>query len=220
MIVGLAFSTVRDLVVRHGHAYTSQPLPKGTGRAKPQACYANALHAALSGRRVYVEEFAIPPKGDLAVLRAWVTDSKNPMIAYDPTWKTDRDYFGIPFQLDYVLRMNKGRPTSAFWTFGSWAGRSCAARTGSRTLCGGMRRPVRSLPPRAVYDTPLRCARSWRVASPTRATSTATSRGSQPPRSSRRVPKDGTEILYERRPRQRAFVDKGLGVKQGEACHR
>ena len=61
----------------------------------------------MSGKWVYVEGFAIPEKGGLAVLHAWVTDPKNPAVAHDPTWGTGRDYFGIPFQLDYVLRVQK-----------------------------------------------------------------------------------------------------------------
>src|ERR1035441_10278728 len=112
MIVGPAFATVRDLVVRHGRAYNSKPLPRGRWSRGLQACYANALHAAMTGRWVYVEGFAIPDKGGLAVLHAWVTNLKNPVVAYDPTWGTGREYFGIPFRLDYVLRMHEktGRP--------------------------------------------------------------------------------------------------------------
>lgn len=107
MIVGPAFATVRDLVVQHGRAYTIQPLPRGQWSRGLQACYANALHAAMSGKWVYVEGFAIPAKGSLAVLHAWVTNPKNPVVAHDPTWGTGREYFGIPFQLDYVLRVHE-----------------------------------------------------------------------------------------------------------------
>src|ERR1039457_6329140 len=64
MIVGPAFATVRDLVVQYGRAYTSKPLPRGRWSRGLQVCYANALHAAMSGKWVYVEGFAIPAKGD------------------------------------------------------------------------------------------------------------------------------------------------------------
>jgi len=104
MIVGPAFATVRDLVLQHGRAYTIKPLPKGAWSRGLQACYANALQAALTGKWVYVEGFAIPEKGDLAVLHAWVTNPKNPVVAHDPTWGTGREYLGIPFRLDYVLQ--------------------------------------------------------------------------------------------------------------------
>jgi hypothetical protein len=61
---------------------------------------------------VYIEGFAIPRRGNLAVLHAWVTDPENPVVAYDPTWRGGREYFGIPFKLDYVLRIweKAGRP--------------------------------------------------------------------------------------------------------------
>ena len=107
MIVGPAFATVRDLVVQHGRAYTSKSLPRGRWSRGVQACFANALHAAMSGKWVYVEGFAIPEKGGLAVLHAWVTDPKNPMVACDRTWGTGREYFGIPFQLEYVVRTHE-----------------------------------------------------------------------------------------------------------------
>jgi hypothetical protein len=107
MIVGPAFATVRDLVVQQGRAYTIQPLPRGQWSRGLQACYANALHAAMTGRWVYVEGFAIPDNGELAILHAWVTDPKNPVVAYDPTWGKGREYYGIPFQLEYVLRVQQ-----------------------------------------------------------------------------------------------------------------
>src|ERR1035438_1543085 len=89
MIVGPAFATVRDLVLQHGRA--SKPLPHGQWSRGLQAYYANALHAAMSGRWVYVEGFAIPSKGDLAVLHAWVTNPKKPTVAHDPTWGRGRE---------------------------------------------------------------------------------------------------------------------------------
>ena len=107
MIVGPAFATVRDLVLHHGRAYANKSLPQGEWARDSQACHANALHAAMTGRWVYVEGFAIPAKGDLAVLHAWVTNPKNPVVAHDPTWGNGREYFGIPFRLDYVLRMHQ-----------------------------------------------------------------------------------------------------------------
>jgi hypothetical protein len=66
----------------------------------------------MSGKWVYIEGFAIPATGGLAVLHAWVTNPEHPVVAYDPTWGTGREYFGIPFRLDYVLGMHEktGRP--------------------------------------------------------------------------------------------------------------
>jgi hypothetical protein len=36
-----------------------------------------------------------------------VTNLKNPVFAHNRTWGNGREYFGIPFQLDYVLRMHE-----------------------------------------------------------------------------------------------------------------
>lgn len=107
MIVGPAFATVRDLVIHHGRTYSSKPLPHGGWSRGLQACYANALQAAMTRKWVYVEGFAIPTSGDLAVLHAWVTNPKNPTVAHDPTWGNGREYLGIPFRLDYVLRVQE-----------------------------------------------------------------------------------------------------------------
>ena len=104
-IVGPAFATIRELVARHGRAYTIRPLPRGWWPSEPQACYANSLHAAIGRKWVYVEGFAIPKPGSLAVPHAWVTNPHDSGVAYDPTWRAGREYFGIPFRLDYVLRM-------------------------------------------------------------------------------------------------------------------
>jgi hypothetical protein len=105
MVVGPAFATIRDLVAQYGRAFTIRALPKGHWSSESQACYANALRAAIARQWVYVEGFAIPRRASLAVLHAWVTDPRNPVAAHDPTWRTGREYFGIPFRLNYVLRM-------------------------------------------------------------------------------------------------------------------
>jgi len=102
-VIGPAFATVRDLVLQHGRLFTRKALPRGQWLCTPQACYANALSAALTDGWAYVEGFATPRRGALAVLHAWVINPKNPAVAYDPTWPWGHEYFGIPFRLDYVL---------------------------------------------------------------------------------------------------------------------
>ena len=132
-VVGPAFATIRELVTRHGRPYTIRPLPRGRWSREPQACYANALHAATARKWVYVEGFAIPKSGGLAVMHAWVT---NPTI---PAWLTTRR--GAPgantlaFRSGSTTRSECSRKPGilAFWTFGNWAGRSFAAMTESKT---------------------------------------------------------------------------------------
>jgi hypothetical protein len=72
---------------------------------------------------VYVEGYATPEPGRLPVLHARVTDAENLTIAYDPTWKNGCEYFGIPFLLDYVVRVqeNTGHPgVLDAWDVGAW----------------------------------------------------------------------------------------------------
>jgi hypothetical protein len=63
----------------------------------------------------------------------WVTNPHHFGVAHDPTRRDGREYFGIPFRLDYALRMSRKPGILAFWTFGNWAGRSFAAMTESKT---------------------------------------------------------------------------------------
>jgi hypothetical protein len=125
MTVGPAFATIRDLVVQHGRAYTIQPLPDGEWFRGLQACYANALQAAITGKWVYVEGFAIPAKGDLAVLHAWVTSPKNPLVAHDPTWR---------HSVQARLRTSNTEASGAPWRSG---------RLGTRVAPPTRRRPDR-----------------------------------------------------------------------------
>lgn len=106
MIVGPAFSTIADLVLKYGYMFSRQPLPKGRWQRGLGACYGNALWAARRKRYIYVEGYAISEGGSgLAQHHAWVTDPANPSVAYDPTWGQGVEYFGIPFRLEYVLTM-------------------------------------------------------------------------------------------------------------------
>ena len=87
----------------HGCGCTIRP--RGSWSRAPKACYANVLHAAIARKSVYVEGFATPKPGSLAVLHARVNNLHNSGVAYDLTWRDGHEYFGIPFRLDYVLRM-------------------------------------------------------------------------------------------------------------------
>jgi hypothetical protein len=62
----------------------------------------------LSGTGFTLKASRFQKPGGLAVLHARVTSPSNSGIANDPTWRPGREYFGIPFRLDYVLRMCGG----------------------------------------------------------------------------------------------------------------
>jgi hypothetical protein len=108
MIIGPVFPTIESLVLQYGHTFTRQPLPKGRWAKDMGQCYANALRAAKTRRYVYVEGYAISKVASgRAQLHAWVTDPANSTVAFDPTWGSAAEYFGIPFRLEYLLKMHK-----------------------------------------------------------------------------------------------------------------
>lgn len=107
MVIGPAFATMRELVLKHGRPFDIQPLPNDKWQRDDGACYANALKAAQTRRYVYVEGYAVAEgRSELAKLHAWVTDPQNPTVAFDPTWGHGREYFGIPFRLEYVVGLH------------------------------------------------------------------------------------------------------------------
>jgi hypothetical protein len=104
MTIGPAFATIADVVLKFGHSFDRRPLPRGRWQRDLGACYENALKAAMTGRYIYVEGYAVTREGSLPRYHAWVTDPANPTVAFDPTWENGGvEYFGIPFRLDYLL---------------------------------------------------------------------------------------------------------------------
>ena len=132
-VVGLAFATTRELVVRHGRAYIIRPLPRGRWSHEPQACYANALHAAIARKWVYVEGFAIPKSGGLAVLHAWVSNPQNSGVAYDRRGALGANTLAFHSGSTTCSACARKAGMLAFWTFGNWAGHSSVAKTESKT---------------------------------------------------------------------------------------
>jgi len=71
------------------------------------------------GRAPYVEGFASPAKGDLAMLHAWVTNPKNPVVAHEPDKKLSekdaRDYYNV-FDAPAMKRFIADPPFESFQT--------------------------------------------------------------------------------------------------------
>ena len=65
-------------------------------------CFENAVKAVWGnpGRLVYIEGYAA---NIIPVYHAWVYDRRT-QCCYDPTWDDGRDYFGVPFSLQYLNR--------------------------------------------------------------------------------------------------------------------
>lgn len=107
-VIGPAFATIAEVVLKFGCHFDPQPLPRGKWQRGLGACYGNALKAARSGRYIYVEGYATSRENGLPHHHAWVTDPANPVVAFDPTWgNAGIEYFGIPFQLEYILMASK-----------------------------------------------------------------------------------------------------------------
>ena len=131
--VGPAFATIRELVVRHGRAYTIRPLPRGWWPGEPQACYANSLQAAIARKWVYVEGFAIPKPGSLAVLHAWVTNPYNSGVLTTRRGAPGANTLAFHSDSSTCSECARELGILAFWTFGNWAGRYSGAMTESKT---------------------------------------------------------------------------------------
>jgi len=93
--------TVFKLVAENGFEFKGSPLPDYIKQRTPKECFANALHLALETGLTYVEGYisvhAVP------IHHAWCVDEHGTVI--DPTVVNpeDREYFGIPMDIDFVM---------------------------------------------------------------------------------------------------------------------
>jgi hypothetical protein len=95
-------------MLNHGRDYPVGPETYAGPRGTPQSCYMNATHLAINTQLddnalTYVEG-SISVCG-IPIDHAWCINADG--IVIDPTLKPDkevRDYFGVPFQTDYVRK--------------------------------------------------------------------------------------------------------------------
>jgi hypothetical protein len=109
------FFGVEDFVREHGRTWPPQQLPPGYKLMKLGHCGRNASRLALRDPELtYVEGFAVPNFfiGQVNYLgHSWVADPEGRVI--DPTWpEGGSEYFGVPFETDYVRGIGKGKPIS------------------------------------------------------------------------------------------------------------
>lgn len=97
---------IRQVVLRHGRSYVTQPLPPGFAGGELGTCHADAIQLAVRSGLTYVEGFALIGPGRFALLHGWCADDRGRVI--DRTWK-DRGtaYFGVPIQSDYLRRKQR-----------------------------------------------------------------------------------------------------------------
>lgn len=89
--------SVHQFVLDHGRMFTITPksFPR-TGKMKE--CFKNALALAIRRNLTYCEGYAI---NIIPTIHAWCIDKDGNVI--DPTWENAKEYYGVPFQTDYVL---------------------------------------------------------------------------------------------------------------------
>lgn len=96
----LKYSSFEEFVLRNGRQfYFACPISKV---GKPKECFKNAYLLAENKGLIYVEGYAITKGVPVPTLHAWCID-KNDAV-YDPTWKDGIDYFGVPFDINYVRK--------------------------------------------------------------------------------------------------------------------
>lgn len=113
-------------VLDHGREYEPTPWKTWRGRGyqvgRLRECFKNAeLLVRLNPDLTYVEGFATS-RASLPIPHAWATDGER---VVDPTWRdrstilgpvSERDYFGIPFDLDWLT--NWTETTGTYGVFG------------------------------------------------------------------------------------------------------
>jgi len=102
--------SIEAFVLKNGRYFKPAPLPKGIPHGDVNNCFKNAFVLAVKNktRYLYCEGFA--SSGLIPLIHAWVVDRKGRVI--DPTWCPDgtnnkMEYYGIPFDWDYVTRQFK-----------------------------------------------------------------------------------------------------------------
>ena len=99
---------IEDFVLQHGRPFSFGPRPKGIRRMAAQQCFDNAFRLARRRGLIYVEGFAVNsflfpfPHG-------WCVTGEG--VVVDPTWDDGWEYFGIPFDMDFVIATRRAIKT-------------------------------------------------------------------------------------------------------------
>jgi hypothetical protein len=96
----LKYSCMEEFILKNGLLFAESVKVK-KGRMKE--CFRNAyLLADSNDKMIYVEGYAVSNACILPLYHAWCVDSTGKV--YDPTWKDGLEYYGVPFDLNFVRR--------------------------------------------------------------------------------------------------------------------
>jgi hypothetical protein len=101
-----AYTSEADFILKNGRPFEAAALPRGVRMGSPRECFRNAATLALRKPKLYtyVEGYAVNRWIALhTVAHAWCVGSDN--LVVDPTWDEGTEYFGVPFQHDYLRRV-------------------------------------------------------------------------------------------------------------------
>lgn len=89
--------------------------PRGLQRGPKRNCFGNAMHAAIANPDlIYCEGYA---NAVIPTMHAWCVDGEG--TVWDPTWDEEqgRDYYGIPFNIDFVVAWTMAKGTTGVLPF-------------------------------------------------------------------------------------------------------
>lgn len=99
------YLSFEDYVLDNGKQFIYRPFPKKYRgcRRVAQECFCNAVFLALDHHELkYAEGYAMQ-EGLMPALHAWCVDAAG--FVCDPTWRVSADYYGVIFDLEYVLHV-------------------------------------------------------------------------------------------------------------------
>ena len=106
------FTSPHGLILHYGRYWMSRTKPKGVKWGRKGECFSNAFYLmARCPWLTYCEGYALLTDLPLEFLHAWCVDQEGNVI--DNTWrKPSTEYFGIPFDRDWVLKFVRDKEES------------------------------------------------------------------------------------------------------------